>query len=112
MTVNAEITDGAGFIKQDLEEIVGWLEFVATYIDTGIPLAVTPGEDLHPHMWERLDMLPEYVKNINRDCRELAWDLDHYLNLIGVEPTEWQASVLEDLENLVKDSQPAKGADQ
>lgn len=92
-------------LQLDLENLVWFLNRTATMIETGITGAVYPGHDLHPHMWERLNRLPYAIMSIMRACRDLAWDLEHYLERIGVEPTEWQASVLEDLENLRKEQQ-------
>lgn len=90
-------------LQLDLEDLVWFLNHTATMIETGIPGALDPGEDLHPHMWERLNRLPYAIMSIMRACRDLAWDLEHYLERIGVEPAEWQADILQDLENLHKE---------
>lgn len=103
MTANDKTASEAKGIKQELDNIVGFLNYAAHDLETGIPEAVTPGEDLHPHMWERLDRFTHFMNSLAIDCRNLAWSLANYLELIGVEPTEWQASVLEDLENLVEE---------
>lgn len=103
MTANAKTASEAKGIKQELANIVSFLKCAANDLETGIPEAVTPGEDLHPHMWERLDRFTHFMNSLAIDCRNLAWSLANYLELIGVEPTEWQASVLEDLENLVEE---------
>lgn len=99
------IQEEAELLKKSFQDLVWSLNHTATMLETGIPGAITPGEDLHPHMWERLNRLPYAIMSIMRACRDLAWDLEHYLELIDQPPNEWQASVLEDLENLHKEQQ-------
>lgn len=99
------IQEEAELLKKSFQDLVWFLNLTATMIETGIPGAVDPGEDLHPHMWERLDKLRFHIHTLTLDCRNLAWDINHYLERIGVEPTEWQTDILKDLENLHKEQQ-------
>ncbi|QQB45336.1 hypothetical protein I6I10_06890 [Corynebacterium glucuronolyticum] len=102
MPVNAEITDEAKGIKQELDNIVGFLKYAAHDLETGIPGAVYPGEDLHPHMWERLSRLTYHLRSIAIDCSTLSMSLDRYTYHIGVEflPDDWRVVIMDDLENL------------
>lgn len=97
------IQEEAELLKKSFQDLVWSLNNTATMLETGIPGAVDTGHDLHPHMWERLNRLPYAIMSIMRACRDLAWDLEHYLERIGVEPAEWQADILQDLENLHKE---------
>ena len=99
------IQEETELLKKSFQDLVWFLNHTANMIETGIPGAVYPGHDLHPHMWERLDKLRFHIHTIALDCRNLAWDINHYLEVIGVEPTEWQTDILQDLENLHKETQ-------
>lgn len=103
MTNNQQ--EEAELLKKSFKDFVWFMNLTATMIETGIDSAVYPGEDLHPHMWERLDILRFHIHTLTIDCRDLAEEIAHYLEVNEITPTEWQQDILTDLENLVKENQ-------